>query len=214
MIRKHNFSLHTWRGWKWTVPPLIGLIGEWEGASNWREGGLGLFPGTQWAIYRKQTPLLWRGKGPLISQKMSKESAACWLGTDTCASKYLKSWPNAFWNYVISWWGEHKINHTSRWLPRGWLQHSLSWGNKNTAISGICGWWQLTNTAASCPVSLNFKFKLLQSMSAPVCLLLHHSLNPLLTICPLALVVFLSTILIYLGTHFSSSTVLHYKLWL
>ncbi len=37
MIGKHNFSLHTQRGWKWTVLLLIGLIGEREGASNWRE---------------------------------------------------------------------------------------------------------------------------------------------------------------------------------
>ena len=138
-------------------------------------------------------------------------SAACWLDTDTCASKYLKSSPNAFWNYITPWWGEHKINHRPRWLPRGWLQHSLFCGNKNTAISGICGWWQLTNTAASCPVSLNFNFMLLQSMSATVCLFLHHSLNPLLTICPLALDAFLSTILICLGSHFSTRTVLHRK---
>ncbi len=109
----------------------------------------------------------------------------------------------------MSWWGEHKINHRPRWLPRGQLQHSLSCGNKNTAISGICGWWLLTNTAASCPVSLNFNFLLLQSMSAAVCLFLHHSLNPLLAICPLALVAFLSTILICLGSHFSTCTTVY-----
>lgn len=80
---------------------------------------------------------------------------------------------------------------------------------KNTAISGVCGWWQLTNTAASCPVSLNFNFMLSQSMS--VCLFLHHYLNPPPTICPSALVAFLSTILICLDSHLSTCTLLHYK---
>lgn len=158
-------------------------------------------------VERKRTSRKLRKKGWWVS-------AACWLATDTCASKYLKRSPNAFWSYIISWWGEHKINHRPRWLPRGWLQHSLSCGNKTTAISGICGWWQLTNTAASCPVSLNFNFMLLQAMAAPDCLFLHHSLNPLLAICPLALVAFLSTILICLGSHFSTCTTLHYKMWL
>lgn len=112
---------------------------------------------------------------------------------------------------MISWWGEHKINHGPRWLPRGWLQQSLFCGYKNTAISGICGWWQLANTAASCPVSLNFNFMLLQSMYAPVHLLLRHSPKSSprhLSIGPGSI---LSTILICFGSHFSPCTVPHYK---
>lgn len=133
-------------------------------------------------------------------------SEARWLGTNICASKYLKSLPNSFWNYIISCWGEHKINHRLRWQPRGRLQRSLSRRNKTTAISGICDWWQLTNTAASCPSSLNSYFVPLQWKFVPVCLFLRRSLNPLLAICPLVLAACLSTILICLSSRFSTCT--------
>lgn len=61
------------------------------------------------------------------------------------------------------------------------------------------------------PFSLNFNFALLQSMYAPVRLLLRHS--PKSTPCHLSIGPgsILSTILICLGSHFSPCTVPHYK---
>lgn len=177
-------------------------------ATGWWVGGAHISWHTMSHSWKIDTTAVER-KGTLreLRKNGRRESPACGLGTDTCASNYLKSSPNAFCNYTVSCWGGHKINHKPMCLPRKWLQHLLSCRSKITAISCICGWWQLTTADVPCPVSLNFNFTLLQSMSAAV---FHHSLNPL-AICPLAPVVFLSTILICLASHFSTCTALHCK---
>lgn len=144
MIRKHNFSLHTWRGWKmnsatadrsnWWVSRGKQLEPGWAMATSWHAvNHLQKIGATAAAAKKKRPPNLkrWGGKG----EREREEHAA-----DICASNYLKTLPNAFWHYIISWWGEHKVNHSPRWLPRRWLQHPLSHRYKNTAISCICGW--------------------------------------------------------------------------
>lgn len=36
-ILEASFFIMLWCGWEWTLLPLMGLIGEWEGASDWQK---------------------------------------------------------------------------------------------------------------------------------------------------------------------------------
>lgn len=143
MTGKHNFSLHTRHGWKWTVPPLIGLIGEWEGASYWRVSGLGYFLAHNEPFIEnrhhccgEEKNLSWVKKKGLIEWRM-------WTGYRYLCQHLFKKLAKCFLQFAVSCGGEHKINHKPRWLPRGWLQHVLSCRSKITAIRDICGWWQM-----------------------------------------------------------------------
>ena len=79
------------------------------------------------------------------------------MGADICASEYLESLLNAFRNYMQSQCRQHTNNHRLPCLKLGGVQHLSFCRNKNTAISGMCGWWH-TQTQLCLTLFFGFQF--------------------------------------------------------